>query len=176
MQIINTHDWFPGQIKICRYNTRIMKPTYLMILLLMAAIAAGWWLSGQQSASSGPLLWQGKIDSQCQLDKQGCALQSPQGRIQMQILPRPVAVMQPLQLKLESSVRNIKSIRIEISGLNMDMGTLPFILSRQSEQIYQGKAMLPVCTNNRMHWQARVYIETADGLLLAPFQFYTTRK
>ncbi|MCU7958422.1 MAG: hypothetical protein KZQ58_00120, partial [gamma proteobacterium symbiont of Bathyaustriella thionipta] len=153
--------------QIGRYNTRIMKTTYFMILLLMAAIAAGWWLSGQQSAGSRSLLWQGRMDTQCQLDKQSCSLQAPQGRIRMQIVPRPIAVMQPLQIKIETDIGKIKNIRVEISGLNMDMGTLPFLLSRQSGQTYQGKAMLPVCSNQRMHWQARVYMETAEGLLLA---------
>lgn len=42
-------------------------------------------------------------------------------------------------------------------------------------QRYFGEAMLPVCVRDRMTWEALVLVETAEGLLGAPFRFETLR-
>lgn len=46
---------------------------------------------------------------------------------------------------------------------------------RQPKLRYVGEAMLPVCVRDQMTWEALVLVETAEGLLGAPFRFETLR-
>jgi len=153
-----------------------MKPTYLMIPLFLAAIMAGAWLSQPKpSEEAAPLLWQGEANPACRLNERACVMKTPLGVVLLQIQPRPIPVMKPLQISLTTDVAQIKSIKAEISGLNMEMGKLPFNLPKASAQEYKGNAMLPICTESRMHWLFKIQIETQDGLINIPFQFYTAR-
>ena len=55
---------------------------------------------------------------------------------------------------------------------------LPMILWRKQTNApnkFMGSGMLPVCIRNSMEWQADVYLQTSEGIVLAPFIFVTRK-
>ncbi len=55
----------------------------------------------------------------------------------------------------------------------MDMGLNLSELQPETPNEYVGEFIIPICVNSRMEWEARVYLETDSGVMMAPFRFYT---
>ena len=57
----------------------------------------------------------------------------------------------------------------------MNMGPNNVTLKPQQPGLYSGQGMLPVCIRNSMEWQADVYVQTDEGIFVAPFIFVTRK-
>jgi hypothetical protein len=57
----------------------------------------------------------------------------------------------------------------------MNMGFNRPTLQEQTPGHYSGEGRLPVCVRDAMEWEARVLIETDDGLVSAPYRFITVK-
>ena len=107
------------------------------------------------------------------------------------MLPKPIPLLSELQLNVTLSdpamhvdlnspnnpnnPNNI-GIRVSFVGINMEMGFNGTTLHAQNKQQYQGKAILPICTEKRMQWEARILLDTPKGVKTAVFPFYTLKK
>lgn len=81
--------------------------------------------------------------------------------------------MQPLELQLLADAPALDRADISIRGLNMDMGILAFKLPDAIKGGFAGEGILPVCSQERMEWEALARLHTQDGFILVPFTFST---
>jgi hypothetical protein len=95
----------------------------------------------------------------------------------LEISPSSIPTVQPLQLqvRVQGPVPAVSRVAVDFTGVDMNMGFNRAELQSQGESIFAGKGMLPVCVRERMQWQARVLLETEDGLVSADYRFWTAR-
>ena len=117
------------------------------------------------------------LDLSCDLRAGPCTSQIPDdGAIQFSIEPRELPLLKPLRLRVGLDGEKPSSVAVEITGVNMDMGYNRITLSEREPGVYEGEAVLPVCSHHKMIWEALVRVETGGGQLAAPFRFYTLRQ
>ncbi|MBK1723140.1 hypothetical protein [Thiocystis violacea] len=117
-----------------------------------------------------------ELNPTCDLRRGPCAVRfSGGGSVSLEIRPGDIPTSAPLTLRVQ--VRDLDSERVEVdfAGVDMYMGFNRVELSRVEPGRYQGQGMIPVCVRARMTWEARVLIDTPDGLMAAPFRFESAR-
>ncbi len=113
----------------------------------------------------------------CDIHQAPCTMQFGDGQqVTLAISPKPVKVMEPLTLKVETSYESPWSVEVDIKGISMNMGFNRPVLEEQSAGRYTGEAMLPTCIRQSMDWEANVLIRTADGYHAAAYRFTTVRQ
>ena len=119
------------------------------------------------------------IQTDCDLHSSDCSsVFTEGGTATLSIEPREIPLLQPLKVALSLRDINASSVQLNIIGLNMDMGINSNVLlpSPSNKQRFTGEIILPVCSMQRMEWEAQAIITTPNhAALVAPFQFYTTR-
>lgn len=146
-----------------------MKP-YGWLGLLAIALAVGWWLGSRPQHPAAQRL---APDPGCDLAGGICHHTLPGGgRLTLSIDPAPPKVMVPLTLTVALDGR-AQAIWVDFVGLNMDMGFNRAELAPAAGGLWSGQVVLPVCTAAEMHWEAKVFVATDDGLMEVPFRFST---
>lgn len=117
---------------------------------------------------------QAQVEDSCNLNKQVCYSSIPNiGKISFSITPKPIPLVSELSLTVTSDIKNIKQVIVDFKGIDMQMGPNKVVLKEVTSTQFTGKGMLPVCIRYSMNWLASVYIETSDGLYMAPYVFET---
>lgn len=98
------------------------------------------------------------------------------GAVTLTIAPRPIPLVEPLSLQVETAVPGVRKAEIDFSGVDMNMGYNRFPLKSVGEGRYEGDGMLPVCVRSRMTWEAKVMLATDRVMYVAPFRFDTTAR
>lgn len=112
----------------------------------------------------------------CDLGSGPCTAPLPLGgEVTFSIEPRAIPVARPLVLRVAVQGVEVSGVAVDLAGLDMNMGYNRPSLTPESPGHFRGDAMLPVCVRSRMTWEARVLLTTPRGLLVAPFQFATSR-
>lgn len=125
-------------------------------------------------AKKSHILAQIEPDKSCDLQKSACELSIPTGgKISLSIEPRPIPLVQKLAIQVNTQSIEAESIAVDFKGTTMNMGPNSVTLKAQTPGQFGGQGMLPVCVRNRMEWQADVYIQTNEGIIVAPFIFET---
>ena len=115
-------------------------------------------------------------DKSCDLQTMACSLKMPNGgEVSLAIEPRPIPLVQNFQIKVKTNNIKAEAVTVDFKGTTMNMGPNSVMLNSQQSGIYSGKGMLPVCIRNSMEWQADVYIQTNEGIIVAPFIFVTSK-
>ena len=126
---------------------------------------------------SWPLLFPETIiaaqpDPNCNLRAGPCTTRLDDGAsVRFGIEPRTIPALKPLQLVVELEGVDARKVEVDFSGADMNMGFNRVTLQQQSVGRYTAPGMLSVCVRAAMEWEARVMIETADGILSVPFRF-----
>ena len=108
----------------------------------------------------------------CDLNRQACAAELPGGgRLEMEITPRPIPLVKPLQVSVRLSGITADKLEIDFAGRSMSMGYNRQPLVADAPGRYLGQAMLPVCVTGRMAWQATLVIDSAGQKIAIPFLF-----
>ncbi|MHC3995631.1 hypothetical protein ACXWTF_12470 [Thiomicrolovo sp. ZZH C-3] len=122
------------------------------------------WLSGDVKF--------GKTAQGCDLHTGACTATMGDGTpVTFAITPRPIPVMEKLQLHL-STPHLYKTLKVEIYGLNMNMGRYSYTLTRGTDGNYSGEGMIPTCTG-RMDWRANIIAEEPTARIGTYFTFST---
>lgn len=98
------------------------------------------------------------------------------GAVTLTIAPRPIPLVEPLTIKVETKIPTVRKLDVDFSGVDMNMGYNRFSLKPVSDGLYEGTGMLPVCVRNRMIWEAKVMLTMDDVVYVAPFRFATTSR
>lgn len=112
----------------------------------------------------------------CKLEHRVCVGRLPGGgEVQLSLTPRPVPLMKPLNVEARARDTDLQAIRLDITGLNMEMGLNRTDLVDTGGGAWTGETILPVCSQRRMHWQAALLLENATGKVRVLFNFHTIR-
>jgi hypothetical protein len=116
------------------------------------------------------------VDESCDLRKGPCTSNLPHGgKVSFTINPNDIQILKPLILQVKTEGVEVSNVEVDFIGVGMEMGYNRSKLTEIEKKKYSGKGMLPVCSSERMDWEARVLLQTDDGLVVAPFRFHTIK-
>lgn len=83
-----------------------------------------------------------------------------------------IKYLNPFVISVKTKTNNnlkIKKIQVDFKMINMDMGVNRFLLNKKpinnnNEQLWQGKALLPICVTGRADWVAEFSLYIKDSL------------
>jgi len=147
----------------------------LSAALITILIAAAYYKT--ELTRKNNLIVRAEPDKSCDLQKSACSLTIPDGgTVLLDIEPRPIPLVQGLKIKVQTSSIDAEKIAIKFNGTSMNMGPNNITLLARGSGVFTGQGMLPVCIRNSMEWQADVYVQTDEGIIIAPFIFVTRKK
>ena len=151
-------------------NKALIAAIAALALAIAAAAGAKLWLRPDPSATlTAPL------DPACDLHSGPCTSAIPGGgRIRLSIAPHPIPLLRPLHIAVTLEGLDARSVEVDFTGVDMNMGYNRQQLKAQSDGQYTGAATLPVCITGRMAWQASVIVTTNKIKAVAPFRFVTS--
>jgi len=91
------------------------------------------------------------------------------------ISPRPIPLMKPLRVVVEVDGAGYVPNRLDITGLNMEMGLNRTSLQPDTNSRWTGETILPICSQRRMHWQAALRLDVGGEQLQLLYRFHTNR-
>ena len=116
------------------------------------------------------------LNDTCDLRVGACTAQFPSGgEIRFSINPIDIHVLKPLTLQVKTKDLTASSAYVNLVGIGMDMGSTHSTLVKKNMSNFKGDLILPMCSERKMYWEARVFLQTNKGLVVAPFRFYTIR-
>jgi hypothetical protein len=116
------------------------------------------------------------LDASCDLRQGACTSQlASGGKISFSIDPHDIQILKPLTLQVKTEGMTVTSASVDFVGIGMDMGFNRSKLTSVDQMNFKGDGMLPICSENKMHWEARVQLQTDKGSVIAPFRFHTER-
>jgi len=148
----------------------------LALVILVLLLLAG---NKLKQVISTPTFTQiGTTNTDCDLRQQACnSAFSDEKVVRFSLSPSDIPLLKPLQATVELKGIQAEKVVIDVIGLNMDMGYNRPQLANNGDNTYIASLILPVCTLERMEWEARIIVYTPDDeVLMAPFRFYTFRK
>ena len=117
-----------------------------------------------------------EVDPSCDLRSGACTLNLPTGgKVSFVISPNDIPILRPLELQVQTQGVEVSGVEVDFVGVDMEMGYNRSKLEAKDSNHYMGKAVLPVCVRSKMEWEARVLLQTREGLIMAPFRFYTLK-
>lgn len=116
------------------------------------------------------------IDTSCDLRAGPCVGRFPDGtEISFSIEPKTIPLVEKLRLSAMVNGVPAQSAEVDFIGLNMEMGFNRSQLKADGDGKFSGSGILPVCVRTHMEWEARVMVQTDQGIIAAPFRFDTYR-
>jgi hypothetical protein len=113
-------------------------------------------------------------DPGCDLNHGACAAPLPDGgKITFSLTPRPIALIVPLEMRVDIEGISAAKVAVDFAGVDMNMGFNRQTLgaAKAGTGQFSGQGTLPVCVTGRMLWQATVLIETGRTRIAVPFRF-----
>jgi len=96
-------------------------------------------------------------------------------KLSFSINPKPIPVLKPLELEVQLFNLQASKVKVEIKGLNMDMGSNFSLLKSKGKSIFKGEIILPSCMMETMQWQTKITITTEKETLQSQFYFSTKK-
>ena len=116
------------------------------------------------------------LNTSCDLREGPCSSKFPNGdKVTLSINPNDIRVMRPLALNVEIDGVEATEVEVDFIGLGMEMGYNRPKLEKINNNTFKGDTIIPVCVRSKMEWEARVLLQTDNGLIMAPFRFYTLK-
>ncbi len=142
-------------------------------LILLLGLAAGYTLShSPKNDFVNPDLAL-SIDPDCTLNEASCVTTlTDDSALEFKIEPRPIQGISPLVFSISAPNLEIKQAVIDLSGIDMNMGSYRFEFKPKGDNLYAANGNLPVCVRGQMLWQADIWLETKQkGLVKVPYIF-----
>lgn len=147
---------------------------YLLLAVMALSLAAVYYHFKDyfKPRAAQTLAW----DSTCDLRSGSCELKLPEGgSVQFGITPKSIPLLEPMTLVVMVTGTEVRSVEVDFTGVSMNMGFNRSKLQTTDKGRFAGTITLPVCVRNRMDWEAAVLLETAAGIIVAPFRFETVK-
>ena len=164
----------PG--RIYRYTVALMKIDLkfasLGLLLVLLGFGTGYvmQISDDDTREPDHIL---DYDPACNLNQAECRTAIlDKGVVSLSIEPRPIYGASPLIFDLRVEDLEIQSAVLNLSGVDMNMGSYRFELEPDRAGGYMIDGNLPVCVRNQMQWKADLRLKTREhGVVLVPYIF-----
>lgn len=96
----------------------------------------------------------------CDLSEGRCTADFDDGqRVHLEISPTGIPTETPLTVQVRVDPPTRAPARVELQGLDMNMGLLSVPLSPAGEGAFTGTVVVPVCTKEQMRWHADVVFD-----------------
>lgn len=116
------------------------------------------------------------LDPSCDLRAGPCETSLPEGgKVSFAIAPRSIPVVKPLQLEVFVDDQSIDQVSVDISGVDMNMGTNLVKMISQGNGSFTGNTSLSVCIRDVMEWEAKVLLRKGNDITQVPYRFITTK-
>lgn len=162
----------PVLLNVTVSNKSLIVAIAALALAIGAAVAAKFLL-----APPGEVTATAPLNTNCDLQKGPCSSDLPGGgRVELTITPRPIPLLEPLRLSVKVQGMEARTVEIDFTGVDMNMGYNRPQLQRDDNGRFSGQTTLPVCITGRMAWQAVVVVTNSKAKVAAPFRFITTRE
>ncbi len=119
--------------------------------LVVAALATGFYaqdLLTLVKPSNDPI----DLSQYCYLSSESCT----QGDMSAQLEQNVLHPLKPTVLSVTWPNSEAEQLRMELNGMEMEMGTLRFQLTKNDDGLYQAVLLLPVCTTDNMTWLGKI--------------------
>lgn len=117
------------------------------------------------------------LDKSCDLRLGACTSTLPSGeKISLSINPNNIPLQRPLSFHVKTEGINASDVEVDIIGIGMDMGFNRTKLLSDDKTNYHGNVILPICSNSRMDWEARILVKTKKGIIMVPYSFFTKKR
>lgn len=121
---------------------------------------------------SGDIVF-GEAPAACDLHSQACEGTLGDGtKVTFSMSPRPIPVMQKIELMVQGDTIPYQTLEVEIYGLNMNMGRYRYTLTPDANGTYRGEGMIPSCVG-LMAWRANIIAEAPAARYGTYFTFET---
>ena len=117
------------------------------------------------------------LQQPCDLHLAPCVAADNAGRsVRFQFTPADIPLMKELTVQVDiDGIPAYQAAQVIVEGTNMFMGYQRAELRTDTASSLTGTLVLPVCTLEKMAWQATLDIETPTGKVQAIFPFVTQR-
>lgn len=119
----------------------------VQILLLIAAVAIGF-VAPDLITSITQDERQIDVDKYCFISTEPCR----QSDVSMQLEHDIAKPLVPSNIEVNWENASGNTLQLSLEGLEMEMGVAKYQLSKQSNGMFTGTIMLPVCTQDNMTW------------------------
>lgn len=151
---------------------QLLAAVILLVLIIAATLGFKYWKMAHPEQTLTV-----QAEAGCDLHRGSCAATLPDGgRIELEITPRPIPLLRPLEIRAKITGMQARKVEIDFSGVSMNMGFNRPVLKDTGNQTFTGQATLPVCITGRMEWQASVMVNTGEAQIIAPFRFEAAAK
>ena len=137
-----------------------MKPLH-RILLLTALIGLA--LGAKHFTQNENLAPVSGHSTVCDLNHTPCSLPLLQGKITLNLTPRPIPALQAIDASVHISGLSAERVSLEIKGADMDMGPNQSELHTKGDGLFSGKIIIPACSSGHMAWRAKVEVEVVHA-------------
>ncbi len=145
----------------------------ILIIALTVFLAAGWFASRYFSQPEPTVATPLSSPAGCDISQQSCSVSQGDMTITVDITPRTIRSMVPLEYRVRVSGVEVESAMLEMQGVDMFMGLnqTPLQASTSEPGLFTGTGELGVCTTGEMTWRATVTVNTASGPVQTWFDF-----
>jgi len=105
----------------------------------------------------------------CNAQKNICRVETNEFKIELSF-DEKIFYLKPFYVAVVTKNKNntnVESVQIDFKMKNMDVGVNRFILNKTSiknnKQVWQGKALLPICVTGRVDWVAELAVITKNN-------------
>ncbi|MCK6264324.1 hypothetical protein KP803_13670 [Vibrio sp. ZSDE26] len=122
----------------------------LKVLSVIAALTIGFFANDLRQLASSTLQEPSplSIEDYCLVSTQPCE----QSQVLMTLDKDTVQPLVPSTLTVEWKDSNSETLALDMKGLEMDMGSVKYLLTATEGNLYQAEIMLPICTEEKMTW------------------------
>lgn len=143
----------------------------LSTLLLVAALAVLWLFAERFN-----LLEPAEIElsvPDCDVSQSACTAQGDGFSVTLEPVSAEISSMQPTEWQVKVEGIETSNVILDLQGVDMFMGPnqTQFLPAQDQAGLFQGQAVLGVCTTGEMHWQATVLVDTPNGTIKSQFGF-----
>ena len=154
-----------------------MKPWVFIVGFVVALVITLGYLLINKVPESVSVVHHLTVQQPCDLHLAPCVAADNAGRsARFQIIPASIPLMKELTVQVDiNGIPTYQTAHVIVEGTNMFMGYQRAALRTDTASTLTGILVLPVCTLEKMAWQATLDIETPSGKIQAVFPFVTER-
>jgi hypothetical protein len=121
------------------------KLAFLFVALVLVAGGLTRWLLAPEEVMG--------TEVRCDLSQGQCQIVTAEGDISVSVTPSPIGVMSKHQIQVSTQKSFFVPEALDVTGLEMEMGLTRAEFRSVSVQASSATLILPICTQNEMHWQ-----------------------
>jgi hypothetical protein len=129
------------------------------VVLIVAAFSVFLFQSGKiySFVQKDILFYDAKVG--CDLHESSCEAILGEGKKITLDIAKPLKAGEEMSFNVRTESFADDELKVQIYGLNMNMGIFDYVLAKTDEDNYSGKALVPTCKMGKMTWSVNIISE-----------------